>query len=165
MGKTQEVLTKMNVAAANLAAELAAEKIKEISELAAAAFYDDYNPNYYNRSYGFYNAGQPVVKTISGPGTAEGGVVLSAGNIGGHYNQSPETVFEWDFIGGEHGGINKVSQVTSPSPMDTIDNDVNSQRGQLQQMCSQEAMSIVQAQYGAELRNAIIEDVKSQGVK
>ena len=39
MSKAQEVLTKMNVAAANLAAQLASEKLKEIGELAAASFY------------------------------------------------------------------------------------------------------------------------------
>ena len=58
MSKAQEVLTKMNVAAANLAAQLASEKLKEIGELAAASFYGDYSPKQYGRSYGLYGKQQ-----------------------------------------------------------------------------------------------------------
>lgn len=165
MSKAQEVLTKMNVAAANLAAQLASEKLKEIGELAAASFYGDYSPKQYGRSYGLYEASQPLVKTISGPGTAKGGITISSISIGGHYNQSPETVFEWDFIGGEHGGYNAGTPTSSPSPMQTIENDVNSRRAELEASCAQEAMAIVQGQYMNELKAAMIADFKSQGVK
>lgn len=165
MSKTQEVLMKMSIEAANLAAKIASETLMEIGEKAADSFYKDYSPKQYGRSYGFYNASKPLIKTISGPGTAQGGIVISSSSIGGHYNQSPETVFEWDFIGGEHGGYNAGTPVSFPSPMDTIENDLNSSAGLIAKECKARAQATIQKQYAAELRQALINDLKSRGVK
>ena len=165
MSKAQEVLTKMNVAAANLAAQLASEKLQEIGEQAAASFYGDYSPKQYGRSYGLYEASQPLVKIISGPGTAQGGITVSSASIGSHYHQGAETVFEWDFVGGEHGGYNTVSTVSKPSPMKLITNTFNKGESLIASECEAQAIEIVQAQYMGELTNAIIEDLKAQGVK
>ena len=49
--------------------------------------------------------------------------------------------------------------------MQTIENDVNSRRAELEASCAQEAMAIVQGQYMNELKAAMIADFKSQGVK
>ena len=70
MGRVEEILTKMNVEAANIAAELASKKVQEIAEMATDTFYKGYDPEQYGRSYGLYAASQPYIKKISAPGTA-----------------------------------------------------------------------------------------------
>lgn len=161
MGKVQEILTQMNIAAANKAAELASERLKEIGEQAVDAFYDNYSPNYYNRSYGLYEAVKPSVNKISAPGVAEGIVTTSSATMGDHYHQGADTVFQWDLVGGEHGGANKVpSPVMSPSPINLINVEVKTKRAAIQAQCIEEAMGIVKAQYASKLRAAIMQEVK-----
>ncbi|MFR2372266.1 MAG: hypothetical protein ACLS8T_32205 [Anaerobutyricum sp.] len=76
MGRVEEILTKMNVEAANIAAELASKKVQEIAEMATDTFYKGYDPEQYGRSYGLYAASQPYIKKISAPGTAQGELLL-----------------------------------------------------------------------------------------
>ena len=104
MGRVEEILTKMNVEAANIAAELASKKVQEIAEMATDTFYKGYDPEQYGRSYGLYAASQPYIKKISAPGTAQGGVITSSGSMPGYYHQRTDVVYDWDFVGGEHGG-------------------------------------------------------------
>lgn len=164
MGRVEEVLTKMNVEAANIAAELASKKVQEIAEMATDTFYKGYDPEQYGRSYGLYAASQPYIKKINAPGTAQGGVITSPDGMPGYYHQRTDVVYDWDFVGGEHGGRKVVPVITKPSPYKLIKNTVATGEDMIAAECIEEAVGIVNAKYGNELAEALAEDI-TQGVK
>ena len=154
------ILTQMNIAAANLAADLATEYLYELGSSAVASFYSDYDPKYYNRSYLLYNTVNRYTSKISAPGVASGGILMSADNIGG-YNGTPEQVYDATIMNGIHGFTEQVPTVMNPSPYQLIEKDFESQREMLKQRFANEACAIVKAQLASKLANAVRQEVKS----